>query len=50
MCVCVWGGGGSVHFGCDEHAIGNVPEGHDSFTAWVTAGTISPEQSNKRDV
>ena len=32
------------------NTVGNVPESSDSFTTWVSAGTISSEQSNKRDV
>ena len=30
--------------------VGNVPKSSDWFTTWVSAGTISSEQSNKRDV
>ncbi|WP_419583312.1 hypothetical protein, partial [Thiolapillus sp.] len=32
------------------NTVGNVPESSDWFTTWVSAGTISSEQSNKRDV
>ena len=32
------------------NTVGNVPESSYSFTTWVSAGTISSEQSNKRDV
>ena len=32
------------------NSVGNVPESSDSFTTWLSAGTISSEQSNKRDV
>ena len=35
-----------------EHlnTVGNVPESNDSFTTWVSAGTVLSEQSNWRDV
>ena len=32
------------------NTVGNVHESNDSFTTWVSAGTISSEQSNKNDV
>ena len=32
------------------NTVWNVPESSDWFTTWVSAGTISLEQSNKRDV
>ena len=32
------------------NTVGNVPESNDSFTTWVSAGTVSSEQSNWRDV
>ena len=32
------------------NTVGNVPESSDWFTTWVSAGTISSERSNKRDV
>ena len=31
------------------HTVRIVPVSSDSFSAWVRAGTISPEQSNKRN-
>ena len=32
------------------NTVGNAPESSDWFTTWVSDGTISSEQSNKRDV
>ena len=32
------------------NTVGNVPESSGCFTTWVSAGTISSEQSSKRDV
>ena len=32
------------------NTVGDVPDSNDSFKTWVTAGRISSEQSNKRDV
>ena len=28
------------------NTVGNVPESNDSFTTWVSAGTVLSEQSN----